>query len=59
MSAAGVVLLALAGGALIGMCAHELDGRHSQVARARLTLTLGIASALGITLALHLGWGGA
>lgn len=46
------LILALAGGALIGMCARELDGRRSQVARARLTLTLGIVGALGITLAL-------
>lgn len=51
------LILALAGGALIGMCARELDGRRSQRARARLTLTFGIVGALAC--ACMLGWGDA
>lgn len=59
MSALGSLVLALAGGALVGACTHALDGRRSQTARARLTLTLGIVGALAIVSALALGWGAA
>lgn len=52
------LILALAGGALIGACARELDARRSQTARARLTLTLGIVGALVCAYALAFGsWG--
>ncbi len=53
------LILALAGGALIGACARTLDARRSQVARARLTLTCALAGILVCALALHFGWGGA
>ena len=51
------LILALAGGALIGACARALDTRRSQIARARLTLTIAFVGVGVCALALHLGWG--
>lgn len=59
MSAWSALILALAGGALIGACARALDARRSQVARARLTLTCAFVGVLVLASAHALGRGGA
>ena len=59
MSAWGALILALAGGSLIGACARTLDARRSKVARARLTLTCALVGVVALASALALGWGGA